>query len=40
MGAKEGQNPQPTMVVTDQRNESWGCQGRMYPERETGKPMG
>ena len=31
MGAKEGQNPQPTMVVTDQRNESWGSQGRMYP---------
>ena len=31
MGAKEGQNPQPIMVVTDQRNESWGSQGRMYP---------
>ena len=31
MGAEGGQNPQPTMVVTDQRNESWGSQGRMYP---------
>ena len=31
MGAKGGQNPQPTMVVTDQRNESWGSQGKMYP---------
>ena len=31
MGAKGGQIPQPTMVVTDQRNESWGSQGKMYP---------
>ena len=31
MGAKGGQVPQPTMVVTGQRNESWGSQGKMYP---------
>ena len=31
MGAKGGQIPQPTMVVTNQRNESWGSQGKMYP---------
>ena len=31
MGAKGGQIPQPTMVVTDQRNESWGSQRKMYP---------
>ena len=31
MGAKGGQIPQPTMGVTDQRNESWGSQGKMYP---------
>ena len=31
MGAKGGQISQPTMVVTNQRNESWGSQGKMYP---------
>ena len=36
MGAKGGQIPQPTMVVTKQRNESWGSQGKMYPPK--GRP--
>ena len=31
IGAKGGQVSQPTMVRTDQRNESWGSQRKMYP---------
>ena len=31
VGAQGGQVPQPTMVVTDQRNESWESQGKRYP---------
>ena len=31
MGAKGDQISQPTMVVSNQRNESWGSQGKMYP---------
>ena len=34
MGAQGGQAPQPTMVVTDQRNGSWGSQGKRYPLKE------
>ena len=31
MGAKGSQIPQSPMDVTDQRNENWGRQGKMYP---------
>ena len=34
MGAQGGQVPQPTMVVTDRRNGSWGSQGKRYPLKE------
>ena len=40
MGAQGGQVPQPTMVVTDQRNGSCGSQGKRYPLKETKKPVG
>ena len=36
VGTQGGQVPQPTMVVTDQRNESWGSQGKRYPPK--GRP--
>ena len=34
MSAQGGQVSQPTMVVTDQRNGSWGSQGKRYPLKE------
>ena len=34
MSAQGGQVPQPTMVVTDRRNGSWGSQGKRYPLKE------
>ena len=34
VGAQGGQVPQPPMVVTNQRNGSWGSQGKRYPLKE------
>ena len=34
MGAQGGQAPQLPMIVTNQRNGSWGSQGKRYPLKE------
>ena len=34
MGARGGQAPQLPMIVTNQRNGSWGSQGKRYPLKE------
>ena len=34
VGAQGNQAPQPPMVVTNQRNGSWGSQGKRYPLKE------